>query len=117
MSLLLHREFIVSSMESIHTIRAERYEQEKFYAWTVKVNARIPALAKRVFKLRGNSTKLISLEAQLGNVMRHLNSNSKFFPKRIDRLADQVLTQVLTSELFREVARREQTIKENRRIR
>ncbi len=102
-------------MSSIDQIIAERHQREKFLAWTAKVNKRTPELAQRVFDLRGNSTKLISLEAQLGRVLTALNSSGKFFATPGERIADQVLTELLVEELFREVNLLEQTIKKNSR--
>ena len=102
-------------MESIDQIIAERYRREKFLAWTAKVNKRTPELAQRVFSLRGNSTKLISLEAQLGLVLSALNGRNKFFATPGERIADEVITEIMVEELFREVNLLEQTIKKNSR--
>lgn len=83
-----------------------RPDQAKVYAWRRRAARNLPALAVRVFALRG---KLYpgcgfhyALESQLGWVLHDLNS----FDKRMTD-ADNMVSEIALEELYRNTRRAE----------
>lgn len=89
-----------------------RHERDiKYVKWCYRVRKRLPELANRVFALR---TELYNgcgfhyaLERQLGVVIRNVNSVST----EIFKPTSMIMTEIVTTDLYRELARIEKEIK------
>lgn len=92
-------------------IKAQHEREIKYIKWCYRVRKKLPELANRVFALR---TELYNgcgfhydMERQLGVVIRNVNSVST----EIFKPTSMIMTEIVTTGLYKELAKIEKEIK------
>lgn len=86
-------------------------QHEREIKWVFRVKKRLPELANRVFALReelyNGCDFHYDLERRLGIVIRNVNSA----PTEISKHKSMIMTEIITTDLYRELAKIEKEIK------